>query len=48
MQLDEAITVFLDGYFSTHDRSKKTEVAYKSDLEPACCVCSQRVFSRYA
>ena len=32
MQLDQAITGFLDGYFSTHDRSKKTEVAYKSDL----------------
>jgi integrase/recombinase XerD len=33
MQLDQAITEFLSGYFSTHDRSKKTEVAYKSDLE---------------
>jgi site-specific recombinase XerD len=33
MQLDQAITEFLNGYFSTHDRSKKTEVAYKSDLE---------------
>lgn len=33
MQLNQAITEFFDGYFSTHDRSKKTEVAYKSDLE---------------
>lgn len=33
MQLDQAISEFLNGYFSTHDRSKKTEVAYKSDLE---------------
>jgi integrase/recombinase XerD len=33
MQLDQAITEFLNGYFSTHDRSKKTEMAYKSDLE---------------
>jgi integrase/recombinase XerD len=33
MQLDQAITEFFHGYFSTHDRSKKTEVAYKSDLE---------------
>src|SRR5687767_3208493 len=33
MQLHQAITEFFDGYFSTHDRSKKTEVAYKSDLE---------------
>jgi integrase/recombinase XerD len=33
MQLDQAIAEFFSGYFSTHDRSKKTEVAYKSDLE---------------
>src|SRR5438128_496370 len=33
MQLNQAITEFFNGYFSTHDRSKKTEVAYKSDLE---------------
>lgn len=33
MRLDQAIGEFLNGYFSTHDRSKKTEVAYKSDLE---------------
>ncbi|HKO45214.1 MAG TPA: tyrosine-type recombinase/integrase [Pyrinomonadaceae bacterium] len=33
MQLDQAITEFFNGYFSTHNRSKKTEVAYKSDLE---------------
>lgn len=33
MKLDQAITEFFNGYFSTHDRSKKTEVAYKSDLD---------------
>src|SRR4026208_819779 len=33
MQLDKAITEFFNGYFSTHNRSKKTEVAYRSDLE---------------
>lgn len=33
MQLDQAISEFFNGYFSTHDRSKKTEVAYKADLE---------------
>lgn len=33
MRLDQAISEFLSGYFSTHDRSKKTEVAYRSDLE---------------
>lgn len=32
MQLDRAISEFLDGYFSTHQRSKKTEAAYSSDL----------------
>src|SRR6266550_3717959 len=33
VQLDHAITEFFNGYFSTHDRSKKTEVAYKLDLK---------------
>lgn len=33
MQLNEAIAEFLSGYFSTHQRSKKTRVAYCSDLE---------------
>jgi integrase/recombinase XerD len=33
MQLDDAMTEFFIGYFSTHDRSKRTEVAYKSDLQ---------------
>jgi integrase/recombinase XerD len=32
MQLDQACTEFLQGYFSTHERSKKTEAAYRSDL----------------
>jgi len=33
MQLRQAIDEFLNGYFSTHQRSKKTRVAYCSDLE---------------
>jgi site-specific recombinase XerD len=32
MQLNQAIKEFLSGYFSTHERSKKTEAAYRSDL----------------
>jgi len=33
MQLATAIDEFVQGYFSTHDRSKKTRVAYHSDLK---------------
>jgi len=33
MQLKEAIADFVNGYFSTHERSKKTKTAYCSDLE---------------
>ncbi len=33
MQLKEACAEFLRGYFSTHDRGKKTKAAYISDLE---------------
>lgn len=33
MQLMHAISEFLSGYFSTHDRSVKTRTAYRSDLE---------------
>lgn len=33
MQLTQAIPEFLNGYFSTHERSKKTRTAYLSDLE---------------
>lgn len=33
MQLNLANTEFIRGYFSTHDRSKKTQKAYTSDLE---------------
>jgi integrase/recombinase XerD len=32
MQLNQACTEFLSGYFSTHERVKKTKVAYNSDL----------------
>jgi integrase/recombinase XerD len=33
MQLIQAIAEFLNGYFSTHERSKKTRTAYSSDLK---------------
>src|SRR6185295_7812001 len=33
MQLSQAISDFLGGYFSTHDRSSKTKSAYSSDLK---------------
>lgn len=33
MQLTNAIEEFLNGYFSTHDRSKKTRLAYCADLK---------------
>jgi len=33
MQITQAIAEFLNGYFSTHERSKKTRTAYLSDLE---------------
>jgi integrase/recombinase XerD len=32
MQLNQASNEFLRGYFSTHERGKKTEAAYRSDL----------------
>lgn len=32
MQLNQACDEFLRGYFSTHERSKRTEDAYRSDL----------------
>ena len=33
MLLTEAIDEFFTGYFSTHERSAKTRLAYRSDLE---------------
>ncbi|HEY6802014.1 MAG TPA: tyrosine-type recombinase/integrase [Pyrinomonadaceae bacterium] len=33
MQMKEAINEFLKGYFSTHQRSKKTRIAYERDLQ---------------
>jgi integrase/recombinase XerD len=33
MQITQAIAEFVSGYFSTHERSKKTRTAYVSDLE---------------
>src|SRR5262245_52933030 len=32
MQMKEAISEFLNGYFSTHHRSNKTRIAYEQDL----------------
>jgi site-specific recombinase XerD len=32
MRLDKAITEFLGGYFSTHERTRKTRQAYSTDL----------------
>src|SRR5690349_15460404 len=32
MQVEKACAEFLNGYFSTHDRRKKTQLAYSSDL----------------
>lgn len=36
MILEQAISEFLRGYFSTHERAKKTEAAYSSDLAQLC------------
>lgn len=33
MQMKEAISEFLNGYFSMHQRSRKTRIAYEQDLE---------------
>jgi site-specific recombinase XerD len=33
MLLNQAIDDFFNGYFSTHERSAKTRVAYRSDLD---------------
>lgn len=33
MLLNEAINQFFNGYFSTHERSAKTRLAYRSDLD---------------
>ncbi len=33
MQMKAAISEFLNGYFSTHQRSRKTRIAYEQDLE---------------
>lgn len=36
MRLDQAISDFLAGYFSTHERSKKTQASYSCDLAQLC------------
>src|SRR5215213_11958024 len=35
--LVQAIEEFFNGYFSTHERSAKTKVAYRSDLDQVVC-----------
>jgi integrase/recombinase XerD len=37
MRLNQACSEFLTGYFSTHDRRRKTEAAYKFDLSQFAC-----------
>jgi integrase/recombinase XerD len=36
MKIKDAITDFVNGYFSTHERSRKTRTAYGSDLGQFC------------
>src|SRR2546423_8774179 len=36
MQLSQACTKFLSGYFSTNERTKKTKAAYCTDLTQLC------------
>lgn len=42
MQLTQAIEEFLNGHFSTHDRSKKTRCAYRLDLEQFAAFVGQQ------
>src|SRR6185295_3862920 len=41
MLLVQAIDDFFNGYFSTHERSTKTKVAYRSDLDQVAEYTSQ-------
>jgi integrase/recombinase XerD len=44
MQLNQASSEFLSGYFSTHERRKKTEAAYRSDLAQFRAFASEKLF----
>lgn len=44
MQLNQASSEFLSGYFSTHERRKKTEEAYRSDLAQFRAFASEELF----
>jgi integrase/recombinase XerD len=44
MQLNQASTEFLKGYFSTHERGKKTEAAYRSDLAQFMAFASEELY----
>jgi integrase/recombinase XerD len=44
MQLNQASSEFLRGYFSTHERGKKTEAAYRSDLAQFRSFASEELF----
>ena len=41
MQINQARTEFLNGYFSTHERMDKTKVAYCSDLAQFCAFAGE-------
>lgn len=43
MQMKDAITEFVNGYFSTHERSRKTRTAYSSDLEQFCAFAGKEL-----
>lgn len=43
MQLNQASSEFLSGYFSTHERRKKTEAAYRSDLAQFSAFASEEL-----
>ena len=42
MLLAQAINQFLSGYFSTHERSAKTKIAYRSDLDQVAAYAGRR------
>src|ERR1043165_4303238 len=46
MQLSQACTKFVSGYFSTNERSKKTREAYRSDLTQFCVFAGEDLLLR--
>lgn len=43
MQLNQASSEFLNGYFSTHERMNKTKVAYGSDMAQFCAFAGEEL-----